>query len=83
MSNLTHYKVLVEPDYIGAYALMDGPNKSHDLNVVISGSYTGKVYDDKKKGDASKLMLSLKDQKPMILNRSPLSWPSKKIYSLQ
>jgi hypothetical protein len=62
---LTHFKKLINPDYLGAYSLMDG--ELHELNVTIlnvqNKSITGS---DGKQEEVT--IATLKDQKPMILN---------------
>ena len=62
---LTHFKKLINPDYLGAYSLMDG--ELHELNVTIlnvqNKSITGL---DGKQEEVT--IATLKDQKPMILN---------------
>ena len=63
--HLTHWKKLVNPDYIGAYSLEDGK----DLTVTILD-----VKREMITGDAGRkeecTVAQLKGQKPMILNRT-------------
>jgi hypothetical protein len=63
--HLTHWKKLVNPDYIGAYSLEDGK----DLTVTILD-----VKREMITGDAGRkeecTVATLKGQKPMILNRT-------------
>lgn len=66
MENKTHWKALTHPDYIGAYALMQG-DKNIELNVTIlevkREIITGT---DGKKEECT--VAHLKGHKPMILN---------------
>lgn len=61
----THWKKLVNPNYIGAYALEDGK----DLTVIIE-----KVQREQVTGDGGKIeectVAYLKGHKPLILNRT-------------
>ena len=62
----THYKKLMNPDYIGAYSLMVG-DTSPDLNVTITSVKRELVTGaDGKKEECT--VAYLKDQKPFILN---------------
>jgi hypothetical protein len=60
---LTHWKTLVDPRYIGAYALPNG----HDLIVTIEGVRSEEITMMKGKKEVHSIMY-LKGQKPMILN---------------
>ena len=60
----THWKKLDNPDYLGAYSLLDGNNK--DLVVLIEGVQLSEVESDR--GKQSVKVVRLKGQKPMILN---------------
>lgn len=62
----THYKTLMHPDYIGAYALMQG-DKNIELVVTITNVKREMITGaDGKKEECT--IAYLKDQKPMILN---------------
>jgi hypothetical protein len=63
--NKTHWKKLQNPDYIGAYTLMDGDVK--DLTVKITGVSKKEVIGDGGKKDMC-TVATLEGQKPMILN---------------
>lgn len=60
----THWKKLDNPNYLGAYSLMDGSDK--DLIVQIEKVITEDVKTDR--GSESCKVMHLKGQKPMILN---------------
>ena len=60
----THWKKLDNPNYIGAYSLMDGEVK--DLTVIIEKVITEEVKSDRGK-EVCKVAY-LKGQKPLILN---------------
>jgi hypothetical protein len=60
---LTHWKALVDPRYIGAYALPNG----HDLIVTIEGVRSEEITMMGGKKEVHSIMY-LKGQKPMILN---------------
>lgn len=60
---LTHWKKLVDPRYIGAYALPNG----NDLIVTIEGVRSEEITMMGGKKEVHSIM-SLKGQKPMILN---------------
>lgn len=65
METKTHWKKLHNPDYIGAYTLMDGDVK--ELVVKINSVTTKKVKNqDGKEEDC--VVADLAGQKPMILN---------------
>ena len=64
MENKTHWKKLDNPNYIGAYSLMDGEVK--DLTVIIEKVVTEEVKTDRGKEICK--VAYLKGQKPMILN---------------
>lgn len=59
----THWKKLINPDYIGAYALDPGK----DLTVQISQVRREMVTERTERRKSVRLAY-LKDQKPMILN---------------
>jgi hypothetical protein len=66
MEKKTHWKVLTHPDYIGAYALMQG-DKNIELNVVIQQIKREIVTGaDGKKEECT--VAHIVGQKPMILN---------------
>lgn len=62
---LTHFKKLINPDYLGAYSLMDG--EVHELNVTILNVQNKSITGADGKQDEVTIA-TLKDQKPMILN---------------
>lgn len=63
----THWKKLTNPDYIGAYTIMDGTDASKDLVVTIAEVKREMVAGaDGKKEECT--VCYLKGQKPMILN---------------
>ena len=62
---LTHFKKLINPDYLGAYSLMDG--EVHELNVVIQ-KVENKAITGADGKEETCTVATLKDQKPMILN---------------
>lgn len=63
----THWKKLQHPDYIGAYALMDGSEKGTDLVVTVEKVIREQVTGaDGKKEECT--VAYLRGQKPMILN---------------
>lgn len=68
MENLTHWKKLVNPIYLGAYSLMDG-DVPKDLTVKIV-----KVVREQVKGEGGKseecTVAYLENSKPVILNRT-------------
>jgi hypothetical protein len=67
---LTHWRVLHNPDYIGAYALMNG-SESNELTVTIRSVLVEKVTGpDGKSEDCT--VAKLEGQKPMILNATNL-----------
>ena len=59
----THWKKLINPDYIGAYALDPGKDLTVQISQVRREMVTGA---DGKKEECT--VAYLKDQKPMILN---------------
>jgi hypothetical protein len=65
MDNLTHWKKLVNPDYIGAYSLEDGKDLTVTIMEVKREMVTGTGG---KKEECT--VAYLKGQKPMILNRT-------------
>lgn len=62
-STKTHWKMLINPDYIGAYALPDGEDMTVTIDFVRSEEVTGS-------GGKKEIctVAHLKGQKPMILN---------------
>jgi len=60
----THWRKQDNPNYIGAYSLMDG--KTKDLTVTIEKVVTEEVKNER--GSETCRVAYLKDQKPMILN---------------
>jgi hypothetical protein len=65
MEKLTHWKKLTNPDYIGAYSLDDGKDLTVTILEVKREMVTGTGG---KKEECT--VAYLKDQKPMILNRT-------------
>jgi hypothetical protein len=65
MEKLTHWKKLTNPDYIGAYSLDDGKDLTVTILDVKREIVTGTGG---KKEECT--VAHLKDQKPMILNRT-------------
>lgn len=63
MSSRTHWKALVNPDYIGAYALPDGEDLTVTIEFVRREEVTG-TGGKKEECTVARLV----DQKPMILN---------------
>ena len=66
----THWKKLQNPDYIGAYELMDGET-THELNVRILGVTKKLVNGPDGKQDHC-TVAELQGHKPMILNATNL-----------
>lgn len=63
----THWKALTNPDYIGAYTIMDGTSANKELIVTINQVKREMVTGaDGKKEECT--VCYLKGQKPMILN---------------
>lgn len=60
----THWRKLDNPNYLGAYSLMDGETK--ELTVTIEKVVVEEVKNDR--GPESCKVAYLKGQKPMILN---------------
>jgi len=65
MENLTHYKKLRNPNYIGSYELMTG-GEPIELVVTIERATKEMVQNGDKKEEA--MVVYLKGQKPMIVN---------------
>jgi hypothetical protein len=64
---LTHWKKLTNPDYLGAYELMDGSEKGKDMVVTIDRVVRQMIAGaDGKKEECT--VCYLKECKPMILN---------------
>jgi len=64
---LTHWKKLTNPDYLGAYELMDGSEKGKDMVVTIDKVVRQMIAGaDGKKEECT--VCYLKECKPMILN---------------
>lgn len=64
MSNLTHWKKLTNPDYLGAYALEPG----QDLIVTIKSVANEVVTGSDGKKETCSVMHFVEDVKPLILN---------------
>lgn len=65
MSNLTHWKKLTNPDYIGAYSLQPGEEKTVEIVSVSKQKVKGT---DGKEQDC--IVAILKGEKPMVLNKT-------------
>ena len=61
----THWKRLDNPNYLGAYSLMDGSNK-HELVAQITKVVIEEVKNDR--GSEQLKVMHLNGHKPMILN---------------
>lgn len=65
MEQKTHYKKLKDPNYIGAYELMNGDGTTIEMIVTIEGAKKEELKNAEKNQG---LVLYLKGQKPMIVN---------------
>lgn len=65
MSNLTHWKKLHNPDYLGAYALNPGQDLIATISTVGNEMVTGP---DGKKEECMVMHFAERDVKPMIIN---------------
>lgn len=65
MENKTHWKKLVNPDYLGAYSLQPGEEKILTISKVVREKVTGTGG---KKQECTVLHF-IEQEKPMILNR--------------
>lgn len=65
MEQKTHYKKLRDPNYIGAYELMNGDGTTNEIVVTIEGAKKEELKNAEKNQG---LVLYLKGQKPMIVN---------------
>lgn len=65
METKTHYKKLRDPNYIGAYELMNADGTTNEMVVVIEGAKKEELKNAEKNQG---LVLYLKGQKPMIVN---------------
>ncbi len=63
----THWKQMVNLDYIGAYALTDGKDLTLTIDHVVRENVTG---NNGKKEQCMVLYFKERDYKPMILNRT-------------
>jgi len=61
----THYKKLKDPNYIGAYELMNGDGTTREMVVTIDGAKKEELKNAEKNQG---LVLYIKGQKPMIVN---------------
>lgn len=61
----THWKKLINPDYLGAYSLPEG----QDLTVTIKNVTRGTVKGEGGRGEECTIA-NLENQKPFILNRT-------------
>ena len=64
---MTHWKQLINMDYIGAYALPDGKDLTLTIDHVVKENVTG---NNGKKEMCMVAYFKEKDYKPMILNRT-------------
>jgi len=67
---LTHWKKTYNPDYIGAWALMDGSDNS-ELTVTIDRITSEMIANTDGKKESC-VVAHLKGQKPMVLNATNL-----------
>jgi len=65
MEQLTHYKKLKDPNYIGAYELMPSEGVTIELVVTIEGAKKEELKNAEKNQG---MVLYLKGHKPMIVN---------------
>ena len=65
-NNLTHWKKLINPDYLGAYSL----NKGEDLTLTIDKVVREQVTGIGGKKEECTIAYFVEPQKPMILNRT-------------
>lgn len=65
METKTHYKKLRDPNYIGAYELMNADGTTNEMVVIIEGAKKEELKNAEKNQG---LVLYLKGQKPMIVN---------------
>lgn len=65
MPNLTHWKKLQNPDYLGAYALNPGQDLIATIKTVGNENVTGP---DGKKEECMVMHFAERDVKPMIIN---------------
>ena len=65
--SMTHWKQLINMDYIGAYALPDGKDLTLTIDHVVKENVTG---NNGKKEMCMVAYFKEKDYKPMILNRT-------------
>lgn len=65
MENKTHYKKLKDPNYIGAFELMNGDGTTNEIVVTIEGAKKEELKNAEKNQG---LVLYLKGHKPMIVN---------------
>lgn len=65
MSNLTHWKKLTNPDYLGAYAFQPGQDMIATIKFVANEIVTGA---DGKKESCSVMHFVENDIKPLVLN---------------
>ena len=63
----THFKKLMNPDFIGSWDLLDNEGNQTDLVVTITGVETREVKNQDGKTDEV-MVLKLKNQKPLICN---------------
>lgn len=66
MTNKTHWKKLTHPDYLGAYALNPGEERTLTIKSVASELVVGT---DGKKEECIVARFT-EDEKPMILNKT-------------
>lgn len=67
-NNKTHWKKLTNPDYLGAYSLMQG-DKAIELTVVIQSVRIEKVKDQNGK-DGECMVARIVNNKPLIINKT-------------
>jgi len=67
MSKKTHYKTLINPDYLGAYSLDNGANGYNEADIIISKVEKREITGDG--GKKSGALIALTNfGKPIILN---------------
>jgi hypothetical protein len=66
-ATVTHWRALIERDYLGAWDLVDAAGKAKDWTLTIGSVTQRKVYSQKAKGDRGKLTIAFVGaRKPLI-----------------
>lgn len=76
----THFKKLKDPNYVGAWDLMDQSGKVQDMTVTITAVGKKSVHDGNG-GEAECPVLTLKECKPMVANSTNLKMIAKVLKS--